>query len=450
MARGSGTHGAHLAQVMLAEIHSCLDVLTASLKGGSERDLCHDDLTGLVVAARRAQARLESAVLSSVAEVDARGSHVHDGALTAGAWLRMVSRSTPGEAATTVRTARVLRAGVLPATSAALTSGEISAAHAQLIATSVDGAPAGAAALIEPEALEAARTADVRAVAGVMRMFQHALDPDAADEAAVRRYERRGLTLSPTLDGSVALSGLADEVTGATITSAVDAASRPEPGDRRSPAQRRLDGLLDICKRYPESAQAPRTGGGGHPHVIVTTDETTIGASASGASAAGGPTDQSSPPDCPVPGPSFGATLSWVGHVTGSTARRVACDADVTTVRIGPDGEVLGTRAERRYFSPAQRRAMIARDGDRCFWPWCDRPVDWSDGHHLRFWADGGPTSVSNGVLPCGGHHLQLHEGRWRAQRLPDGRYIARHRDGRVIGPEPHPPGHNRPPHRRE
>ncbi len=144
--------------------------------------------------------------------------------------------------------------------------------------------------------------------------------------------------------------------------------------------------------------------------MIVTTDETTIGASASGVCAAGGPTDQSSPPDCPVSGPSFGATLSCVGHVTGSTARRVACDADVTTVRIGPDGEVLGTRAERRYFSPAQLRAMIARDGDRCFWPWC-------------------------------GHHLQLHEGRWRAQRLPDGRYIARHRDDGSSGPSRIHPG---------
>jgi len=445
MAGGSGAHGAHPAQVALAEIHSCLDSLTASLEGGSERDLCHADLTGLVVAARRAQARLESAVLTGVGEVDARGSHVHDGALTVGAWLRMVSRSTPSEAATTVRTARVLRSGVLPATSAALTSGEISAAHAQVIATSVEGTPAGAAALIEPEALEAARTADVRAVAGVMRQFQHALDPDGADEAAVRRHERRGLTLSPTLNGSVALSGLADEVTGATITSAVDTASRPVPGDRRSPVQRRLDGLLDICKHYLESPDAPRTGGGGHPHVIVTTDGATMGASA-----AGGPPDESSPPDGPAPGHSFGATLSWVGHVAASTARRVACD-DVTSVRIGPDGEVLGTRTDRRYFTPAQRRAMIARDGDRCFWPWCDRPTEWSDGHHLCFWAEDGPTSVSNGVLPCGGHHIQLHEGRWRAERLPDGRYVVRHRDGRVIGPEAHPPGHNRPPpHRRE
>lgn len=53
------------------------------------------------------------------------------------------------------------------------------------------------------------------------------------------------------------------------------------------------------------------------------------------------------------------------------------------------------------------------------------------------------------------GPHTSLHEGGWTAHRLPDGRYLARHRDGRTLGPEPHPPGHNRPPpqptpHRRQ
>ncbi len=80
------------------------------------RDLSHDELTGLVVAARREQARLEAVVLTAVGEVDARGTHVHDGALTAGAWLRQHTRATPAEATATVRTARTLRSGVLPGT----------------------------------------------------------------------------------------------------------------------------------------------------------------------------------------------------------------------------------------------------------------------------------------------------------------------------------------------
>jgi len=411
----------------LGRVETAAGELGAALAGGGVRDLSHEQLTGLVDGLRRAQARLEAAVLAAVGEVDARGSFVHDGALTAGAWLRAHTRATPAEATTTVRTARVLRSGVLPATADALGAGLVSGRHAQVIAAAVADAPAGAAALIEPEALAVAVEADVRSLASVMRRFAHALDPEDADRAAVARYQRRGLTLAPTLDGTVALSGLADEESGSVIATALDTASPLVAGDTRTPAQRRLDAITDICRAFLAAPDTPRARGG--RHVIVTTDDTTLRGQ----------------------GPSPGATLSWVGHITASTARRVACDAQVTTVTLGPDGEVTGTATDRRYFTPAQRRAMIARDGDRCIWPWCDRPVTWSDGHHLQPWARGGPTTVTNGALPCAAHHTALHEGGWTAHRGPDGRYTMRHRDGRTIGPEPHPPGHNRPPpHRRE
>ena len=93
---------------------------------------------------------------------------------------------------------------------------------------------------------------------------------------------------------------------------------------------------------------------------------------------------------------------------------------------------------------------MIARDGDRCAVPYCDRPVAWSDAHHLQHWANGGPTVIDNGALPCAAHHTMLHEGHWTLHRDHDGRYLMTHPDGRTIGPEPHPPGHSRPPPQRE
>jgi hypothetical protein len=420
--------------------------LRAALADGGVRDICHAELTELVTAARRAEAQLEATVTTAVGEVDARGSHTYDGALTAQAWLRRHARSTPAEATATVRTARELRRGRLPLTAEAFADGAISARHTQVIASRVADAPEGAAAFIEPFAVEAARNADVRAVSGIMRQFQHALDRDKADEAALRRHERRGFTIVPTLDGSMAIRGTADEVSGAVIATAVDTASPFVKDDRRSAAQRRLDGLAEICRRFLASADGPSTGGGGHPHVIVTTDDDTLGSYAPWAP------PWSSPVPTGRPGqPSPGAMLSWVGHITGTTAQRIACDASVTVTRIGPDGEVVDSSTERRFFTAAQRRAMIARDGDRCVWPWCDRPVSWSDGHHLDSWADGGPTTVVNGALPCEGHHVMVHEGKWILDRLPDGRYVVRHPDGRTIGPEPYPPGHNRPgPHRRE
>jgi len=429
----------------MATVQAGLDELADALDAGGVRDLCHADLVDLVESARRAQARLESAVLVATGEVDAAGSHVHEGALTAAAWLRMHARATPAEAGAMVRTSRVLRSGALPRVAAALASGDLSARHAQVIATGVEGAPAGAVELIEAEAVEVAAEADVRSVSSLMRRFQHALDPESADAAAMRRWDRRGLTLAPMLDGTMAIRGTADETSGAVLATAVDTIAPLEPGDARSAAQRRLDGLTEICRRFLADPDAARRGGGGRPHLIVTIDQ--AGLPGDDAARGGAPREDADH----AGGGSPGGTLGWVGPITAGTAQRIGCDATYTIVGIGPGGEVVEAGTTHRYFRIAQRRAMVARDGDRCVWPWCDRPVAWSDGHHLVPVAAGGPTTVANGALPCEGHHVMCHEGGWRLVRLADGRYRATHRDGRALGPEPHPPGHSRPPpHRRE
>jgi Domain of unknown function (DUF222) len=145
-----------------------------------------------------------------------------------------------------------------------------------VIADGVNGAPDGAVFLIEPEAVAASVEGDVRATAGVMRRFQNALDPDAADEAAVRRYDRAGFTLSPTLGGSSVFSGTADESTAAVIAAALHAAGPPVRGDTRAPARRRLDALADICRHWldrpDETGAANGRTGRRRTQLIVTID----------------------------------------------------------------------------------------------------------------------------------------------------------------------------------
>ena len=278
---GDSTGAAVTAPVAVKQVESAVEVLVGSVTGGAVRDLSHEELGDLVTAVRAQQARLDAVLLAAVGEVDARGSHVQDGALSTGAWLRSTVTVTPVEAAGAVRTARALRGGLLPGTAAALAAGEITARHAQVIAdgihTSSSGghrgpAPAEAVALIEPEVLQVARTADTRAVGSVMAAFGHALDPEAADAAALRRFERRGLTLAPTPQATSVINGLADESSAAVLLAAIDAACPLVAGDTRTPAQIRLDALVGICRQYLEHPDAPR-GGGGHPHLIVTTDD---------------------------------------------------------------------------------------------------------------------------------------------------------------------------------
>lgn len=436
----TGTGVAALQAVVSSTAGAVSAVRAGALAGASA-----ESLAGTLAEVRRVQAQLEWVALHVVREVDVSGSHVVDGALTPQSWLRQRARMSPGEATAQVRTARALGSGSLDATSHALSTGEIDPAHARLIARDALDAPAGAVSLIEPLALAAARESEPREVAEVMRAFRHALDPDAADEAAVRRYDRRGLSAATTLDGMVAGRFLLDPVLGSALLTALDAAAPLVNGDRRSSPQKRADALGDIVRHFLASADAPRTAGA-HPHVVVTKTRGPC-APQTGRRPAG---DGAAPTEASAG--SGGSTVSWVGLVPDSTAERVACDAQVTIVGVDTDGEARDVSTTRRFFTWVQRLAMIARDGDHCPWPWCQRPVWWADGHHIRAWQVGGRTTVANGALPCEGHHIFLHEGHWTLERLRDGRYLARYRSGRVIGPEPHrrPRGMRPPPRRRQ
>ena len=273
----------------------------------------------------------------------------------------------------------------------------------------------------------------MRATANLMRAFTHALDPDTADEKALRRYERAGITLSPLLDGGFAIAGTADETTGAAIVAAIDAAAPLVNGDTRTAARRRLDGLHRLWPgtgstpppptATPPTATARRTSRS-RARLIVTLDH---------AGLAGQHLTRRHP------------DLGRTHHRHHRAAPRLRHHRHLRHPR--PRRQRRRSRHPTPVLHHQPTLAMIARDGDTCPAPCCDRPSAWSDGHHLTPVADGGPTTIANGALPCEGHHVQLHEGHWTLERLPDGRYLMRHpRTGKTLGPEPPRPGHNRPP----
>ena len=82
--------------------------------------------------------------------------------------------------------------------------------------------------------------------------------------------------------------------------------------------------------------------------------------------------------------------------------------------------ELLDLGRGRRLFTGAVRRALALRDRG-CAFPGCDRPVGWCDAHHITGWANGGATTVDNGVLLCGHHHRLIERRHWEIIIAADG-----------------------------
>jgi 5-methylcytosine-specific restriction endonuclease McrA len=85
----------------------------------------------------------------------------------------------------------------------------------------------------------------------------------------------------------------------------------------------------------------------------------------------------------------------------------LACDASRVVMRHDADGNLLEVGARTRTIPPALRRALLHRDQD-CRFPGCHGRF--GQGHHIRHWAHGGATTLSNLTLLCRRHHRAVHE----------------------------------------
>src|SRR5207249_4504563 len=101
------------------------------------------------------------------------------------------------------------------------------------------------------------------------------------------------------------------------------------------------------------------------------------------------------------------------------------------------DGRVIEVGARTRTIPPALRRALQHRDRG-CRFPGCT--VRFGDGHHIRHWANGGPTTLSNLAMLCRRHHRAVHEEGYQIVRQPDGALEFRWPDGEPLPEVPPSP----------
>ncbi len=118
-------------------------------------------------------------------------------------------------------------------------------------------------------------------------------------------------------------------------------------------------------------------------------------------------------------------------RVSAETSRRIACDASLVRIALGPDGQVLGAGRKTRTVPPSVRRALEARDRG-CRFPGCGSRF--TEAHHVKHWADGGETSLAKWVSPVSSASPSSPRGRRAALPRCEGA-------GRVL----HPPRESAP-----
>jgi len=273
----------------------------------------------------------------------------------------------------------------VPAVARAFAAGEISPSGVELLA-SARATDAAAFDTSEEILVQAACALPIRQLAQAIGHWKRLVE---AERDTDEHVSARSLHVSPTLGGMVRVDGDLDPETGQQLITALrsltDVWAR-EPDDDRTAVQRRADALGEICRGFLDRSDR-HVVAGERPHILVNVDLEVLEGRRGGRS-----------------------TLEDVGPVSGEVARLLACDAGLTRVITRGSSEPLDVGRKTPIVPVSLRRAVVVRDGG-CRFPGCDRSPGWCDAHHVRHWAGGGETSLTNLVLLCRPHHRRVHDG---------------------------------------
>ncbi len=388
------------------EIHSL--TVRADHERVAELHRLGDEIAELSAHLDAATARL----LDLIREFDARGGW-NNGFSSCAAWLSWRVGLDLGAARERVRVARAL--GTLPLLAQALARGELSYAKVRAL-TRV------ATAETEERLLAVGRAGTAAHVERIVRGWRR-VDRLAEAREAARRHASRALHVYQDEDGMMVLRGRLEPEAGALLVQALAAArealyqrTRGEAtitpladpaADPPTPTQTQADALVLLAETALHHELDP--GAPGERYQVVVHFDAPVLA------------------DPDQPGQSV---LEEGAHVSAETSRRLACDASRVVMRHDADGRVTEIGARTRTIPPALRRALHHRDRD-CRFPGCGGRF--TQGHHLRHWAQGGPTMLSNLALLCRRHHRAVHEDGYQVDRQPDGALQFTRPDGRLL-----------------
>jgi Domain of unknown function (DUF222) len=257
---------------------------------------------------------------------------------------------------------RVLEAR-LPDTARLFAAGEIGLRHVEVIADALGSPAAGRLApqvwaAADQQLAQRAREYRPRQLVWFARDLINTLDQDGPEPRDADEGQVNELLLAAQPGGGGRLTGVLDAPSFEALLAALDPFTTPQPEERRSLAQRRGDGLAELCRQRLDHGDLP-TVGGQRPHLTVTV------------------------PLAELETRARTAVLDHGGALSPSQLRMLACDCEAIPVVLDGAGQPVDIGRVSRVIPRHMRRAVAARDRG-CAFPGCQRPPSWCDVHHVR------------------------------------------------------------------
>ncbi len=273
----------------------------------------------------------------------------------------------------------------------ALTAGNISGEHLDAVTRDGKGLSTDEAELFDQLGPELAAAATKLPVDTFARTL---VDDSRADHGMTRLQQQRArssLKLWEDPDGMGHLYITADLERFANIRTAIEdetstlaATAKPGGESVTKGSALQLDALIELLGRAQGSA--------GRPAISVLVDQATL-------------TD----------GP-HGRTVCETDagvELPVAVIDRYLCDSVIQGVTLDDTGIPLDVGRKHRTATPRQWAALKAMYAT-CVWDRCDRPITWTQAHHIHEWEHGGPTDLMNLVPLCSKHHHMVHDDGWR------------------------------------
>ncbi|ANH39980.1 hypothetical protein I601_3574 [Nocardioides dokdonensis FR1436] len=395
---------AHPIDGAVARVHSVLDEVAEAPVWSMGQEVT----ARVLVEIARAEARLVELRSRALSQAESVAVQERNASPSLAVWHANATRSTKRESFREVRLAEGLARHEL--VREALGRGDVNAEQAVVITAALEVLPEdlgpGVLAQAEKTLVAYAEVHDAKALKILGRRILDVVAPEVAEvweaerlareereaeKAAVFRIREdghgryRGTFTVPLLVGQMLEKAvLAYAAPRHQIANRASTGAETPEGSRRRPSAVRLgEAFVELIERLDPTA-LPKAGGVNATVVVTMTLESLTGGLAT-------------------------AALDTGGCVSAGTARRLACEAGIVPVVLGGRSQPLDVGRSRRFFTYAQRLALLVRDRG-CTAVGCEAPPAMCHAHHDDPWADHGETAVERGRLLCPFHHRRIHD----------------------------------------